>query len=97
MMYLIKNIENAKPFELVLRFNTGEICSINLEKKLREWSKTPGSKYRQLLDPEYFVKVKLNTEMESIYWDNGIDFCPDTLYSWGVPLEKTISQVAFAS
>jgi hypothetical protein len=24
---------------------------------------------------------------ETIYWDNGLDFCPDVLYQSGIPLE----------
>ena len=30
-----------------------------------------------------FASVKLNPEIETIYWDNGIDFCPDMLYAMG--------------
>ena len=97
MIYLVKSIENVKPFELFLRFNTGEIRVVNLEEKLREWSKAPGSKYKQLLDPEYFINVKLDSEMESVYWENGIDFCPDTLYSWSVPIGKDVPLVSLAS
>lgn len=81
MLHLIKEIREVRPYRIKLKFNTGEIKEINLERNLKEWSKTPGSIYKQLLDPDYFEKVKLNTEMETIYWDNGIDFCPDTLYS----------------
>lgn len=96
MIHLIKKIENVNPFELTLKFNTGETRKVNLYDKLMEWSKTPGSKYKQLLDPEYFVTVKLDSEMESVYWENGIDFCPDTLYSWSVAVGKDVSQSAFA-
>jgi hypothetical protein len=81
MLHLIKEIKEVRPYRIKLKFNTGEIKDVNLETNLIEWSKTPGSIYKELLDPEYFEKVKLNTEMETIYWDNGIDFCPDALYS----------------
>jgi hypothetical protein len=81
MIHLIKDIKEVKPFKVKLEFNTGEIKEVNLEENLKQWSKTPGSIYRQLLEPEYFKNVKLNTEIETIYWDNGIDFCPDVLYS----------------
>ncbi len=81
MLHLIKEIKEVNPYRVRLRFNTGEIKEVDLEKNLTEWSKTPNSPYSQLLDPEYFKNIKLNTEMETIYWDNGIDFCPDVLYS----------------
>jgi hypothetical protein len=81
MIHLIKEITGVIPYRIKLKFNTGETREVDLEEKLKEWSKTPGSIYRQLLEPEYFKGVKLNTEIETIYWDNGIDFCPDVLYS----------------
>ncbi len=43
----------------------------------------PDSKFRELLDPDYFVKVRLNREFDSVEWDNRIDFCPDVLYEIG--------------
>ena len=81
MIHLIKEIKEVNPFRLKLKFNTGETREVDLEEKLKEWSKTPGSIYKQLLEPDYFKEVKLNPEIETIYWENGIDFCPDVLYS----------------
>ncbi|MBW8051498.1 MAG: DUF2442 domain-containing protein [Cytophagales bacterium] len=83
MMYFVEKIVDAQPYQLTLKFNTGETLKINLEEKLKKWAKSPNSVYKSLLDPEYFKSVKLQTEWETIYWDNGIDFCPDVLYSWG--------------
>ena len=65
---------------MTLQFNTGEIIDVNLETKIREWSKEPNSIYKQLLNPEYFKSVKYEPEWETIYWDNGIDLCADVLY-----------------
>ena len=84
MMYFVEKIVDAQPYQLTLKFNTGETVRINLAEKLKKWAKSPNSVYKQLLDPEYFKSVKLQTEWETIYWDNGIDFCPDVLYSWGL-------------
>lgn len=83
MLYFIKEIINKEPYKLTLRFNTGEIKTINLEEKIISRSKTENSKYKALLDPEYFNNVKLQPEWETIYWDNGLDFCPDVLYDMG--------------
>lgn len=83
MIHLIKNINSAEPFKLNLLFNTGESKTIDFNQKLIDWSKSKNSKYKDLLIPEYFMTVKLNSELETIYWDNGIDFCPDSLYNWG--------------
>ncbi|MBZ0203988.1 MAG: DUF2442 domain-containing protein [Ignavibacteria bacterium] len=80
MIHLIKEIISAEPFKLKLCFDSSDIKTVDFEPKLLEWSKSPGSKFKQLLDPEYFKSVKYNTEMESIYWDNGIDLSPNFLY-----------------
>lgn len=81
MIHLVKQIKSVEPYILQLVFNNSEVKDIDLKEKLFEWSKTPESKFKQLLDPEYFKTVKLNKELETIYWDNGIDLCPDVLYS----------------
>jgi hypothetical protein len=82
MLHLIKQIKKAEPFRIDVLFNTGEVKTIDLKDKLLEWSKSDNSKFKELLNPEYFVTVRLNTDLETIYWDNGIDFCPDTLFHW---------------
>lgn len=100
MIHLIKEIKEVSPFMLTLYYKSGELVLVDLEGKLREWSQTPDSKFRQLLDPDYFVTVKLDTEFASIFWDNGIDLCPDVLYELGKRMEKKIQeqpQAAFAT
>jgi hypothetical protein len=72
---------------LVLEFDDGEIKTVDLEKRLWEWSQASGSKFRALLDPEYFKSIKLNKELEHVYWDNGIDFSPNSLHMWAVEQE----------
>ena len=83
MLHSVINIKSVKPYTLTLEFDDGEIKNIDLEKKLREWSQTPESKFKVLLEPEKFQDVKINQELHTVYWDNGIDFCPDVLYSLG--------------
>lgn len=80
MIYLIKKIESVVPYRICLLFNTGEVKTINLYDSLLEWSRTPDSKFRDLLDPEYFTNVRLDSELDTIYWDNGIDLSPEMLY-----------------
>ncbi|MCY7360964.1 MAG: DUF2442 domain-containing protein [Ignavibacteria bacterium] len=81
MIHLIKNIKSVEPYKIKLEFNNGETRVVDLKDKLIEWSQTPESKFKKLLDSEYFKTVGLNKELETIYWDNGIDLCPDVLYS----------------
>ena len=79
-MHLIKEIVDVRPYELDLRFDSGEIRTVDLKSDLQEWSKSPDSIFSELLDPEYFMSVKLNQDFETVYWENGIDLCPDVLY-----------------
>ncbi len=72
-MQSIKNIIKAEPFKLVLEFDKNEVRRVVLEDKFKEWSKTSFSKFKELLNPEEIKRVKLNKEIESIYWENGID------------------------
>jgi len=88
MIHLIEEIVEVKPFKLTLKFNTGEIRTVDLEKRLKEWSRSPDSKFKALLNPAFFKTVKLHRELETIYWDNGIDFCPDVLYGMSVPASE---------
>jgi hypothetical protein len=81
MLHFIKRIIAVKDFSLILEFNTGEIREVDLRSKLLEWSYSPDSKFRPLLDSGYFRHVKLDAELETVYWENGIDLCPDVLYA----------------
>ena len=81
MLHLIKNINKVELYKLNLLFNTGESKTVDLSQKLNEWAKSPDSKYKELLNEKYFKSVKLNEDLNTIYWDNGIDFCPDMLYN----------------
>jgi hypothetical protein len=86
-MNFVKKVLNVEPYKLTIEFKNGEIRVVDLETKIRSRSTTPESKYRRLLNFDYFKKVKVQEEWETIYWDNGLDFCPDVLYQMGIPLE----------
>ncbi len=82
-MKSIKKIIAIKPYTLTLEFNGHDIRRVDLKEKFSEWSRTPDSKFKELLNPDAFQKVRLNSEIESVYWENGIDLCPDVLYHLG--------------
>jgi hypothetical protein len=87
MMNFVKSVLKVEPYKLTIEFKNGEIKIVDLENRIRAKSTTPESKYRTLLDAEYFKKVKVHAEWETIYWDNGLDFCPDVLYRLGTPVK----------
>ncbi len=79
-MRTIKKILEISDFKLNILFDNNEIKWIDFEQKLKSKATTPDSKYLKLLNKEYFKTVLLHPEWETIYWDNGLDFCPDSLY-----------------
>lgn len=93
MVHLIKKILSVEPYRICVLFNTGESRVVNLSEKLKEWANSETSKYRELLEPGYFETVRLNKELETIYWENGIDFCPDSLYAWSEPANSTANKI----
>jgi hypothetical protein len=83
-MHFVKNIIDVKPYMLKLEFEDQSVRKIDLSEKLQQWSASSDSIFKRLLDETYFKQVRLNTDLETIYWDNGVDFCPDMLYQWSV-------------
>ena len=88
MSHYITEIESINEYTLTLRFNTGETKSVNLHDELIEWSRSTGSAFTHLLDQKYFSRVHLNNDFGSIYWDNGIDLCPEVLYELALQSER---------
>ena len=43
-----------------------------------------GGVFRALADVSFFQRVQLEPEAGTIVWPNGVDFCPDVLYSLAV-------------
>lgn len=94
IIHRIKKIHSVVPYKITLEFNSGEIKELDLENRIRERSKSATSLYKQLLDPEYFKSVKLDSEFEFVYWDNGLDFCPDAMHIWAVGQEKNEEEIS---
>jgi hypothetical protein len=83
-MHAIIDIIHIEPFKLTLKFESGEIRNVDLQKKLIEWGGNPKSKFADLKEPKNFLKVKIDPEFQSLVWDNGIDLCPDFLFELGI-------------
>jgi hypothetical protein len=83
MTHLVRKINAIDGFKINLEFNNGQSKNIDLYAKLVSWSESPNSKFKDLLNPSYFKTVKIDEDLATIYWENGIDFCPDSLYEWG--------------
>lgn len=47
---------------------------------LEDYSKKGGI-FRNFIDPEYFRKFRINEELGVLFWPNGEDIAPETIYS----------------
>jgi len=88
MIHLIKEILEVKAYKVTVRFNTNEIRVVDLEEKLKEWGSKSGSKFSQLLSPDYFNTVFLEEGAETLAWNNGIDLDPEVLYEMSYEKNK---------
>jgi hypothetical protein len=75
MPYRVKRVEYLGEYKLKIQFNIGKSKEVDLAAML----KNAKNMFLPLKDIEYFKQVECDGF--SIYWPNGIDICPDLLYS----------------
>ncbi len=64
-------------YRLDLTFSDGKRGVVDLRNRIVG----KGGLYQALEDIEFFRKVSVNTELGTVVWPNGMDICPDLLYS----------------
>jgi len=74
MVWVVKT-ELKENYKVYIEFNDGTAGVIDFYEKLQNDHRQI---IRELLDLEKFKKLK--TEMDTICWDNGVDFAPEYLY-----------------
>jgi hypothetical protein len=52
-----------------------------------------GEIFEPLKDLAFFNRVRVNTELDTIVWENGADMSPDFLYEIGVPAAESASAI----
>ena len=81
-MHFVKGVEYVSGYKLLLTFEDGSIRMADLEAHL------DGEIFEPLKEIDYFRAASVNTELDTIVWDNGADMSPDFLYEIGVPIVK---------
>ncbi len=69
MLHRIRKIISVAPYTVVCEWTDGAIRSIKMAQKIKEWSDEPQSIYKQLLDKNVFLQVKLDTESKTLFWE----------------------------
>ena len=73
-MVAVRALENLR---LWLRFEDGSEGTIDLANKVRFIGLL-----RNLREPEYFRRARVNPESGTVEWPGAVDLDPDQLYAW---------------
>lgn len=76
-MHCVTDVKYINDYKLKLTFENGIKKLVDLKAHLE------GEIFEPLKDIDYFQKVSLNKDIDTIVWDNEADFCPDFLFSIG--------------
>ena len=86
MLQYIESIKkvDAQSYTVECMFhNESVVRRIPVGKLIKQYQDTPLIK--ELLQPQLFSQVTLDS-YGTLVWSNGIDFCPDVLYSLSEPI-----------
>ncbi len=82
-MHLVRNVKYISGYKLLLTFENNSQRLVNLEQEL------DGEIFEPLKDIEYFKTVRVNSDLDTIVWDNGADMAPEFLYEISVPISES--------
>lgn len=79
-MFLI-DVVAVRPLEnrtLELTFADGLCAAVDMDRVIEHYTGV----FAPLTDESFFRQVRVDSEMGTIAWPNGVDICPDVLYSF---------------
>jgi len=71
-------------YKLLLTFEDGSLRQVDLAPHL------DGEVFEALKDMSSFKTVHLNSDLDTIVWNNGADMSPDFLYEIGIPVAESV-------
>ncbi|NIR52547.1 DUF2442 domain-containing protein, partial [candidate division KSB1 bacterium] len=77
MLPRITKVRHIEKYRLELTFTNGEKAELDFRNRIVG----RGGVFAPLEDVEFFKKVRVDHEIGTLVWPNGVDFCPDVLYS----------------
>jgi len=77
MLPRVTEVRHLGEYRLELRFTDGTKGQIDFRDRIAG----RGGVFAPLNDTEFFKKVQVDREAGTLAWPNGVDFCPDVLYS----------------
>jgi hypothetical protein len=86
-MHFVKDVKYLSEYKLLLTFEDESLRQVDLATHL------DGEVFEPLKDINSFKSVHLNTDLDTIVWQNGADMSPDFLYEIGVPVAESVPTV----
>ena len=86
-MHFVRKASYVSRYKLRLTFEDGSEKVVDLESHL------DGEIFEPLRDINYFKTVRVNSDVDTIVWENGADMSPDFLYEIGVNLTDAAAEV----
>jgi len=83
-MHFVRDVKYVGDYKLQLKFEDGTLREVDLTQHL------DGEVFEPLRKPERFKSVRLNSDLDTIVWDNGADMSPDFLYEIGIPVAESV-------
>ena len=80
----VTKVTHLRGYKLRLVFDNGVVKDVNLEDELY------GPVFEPLRDVEFFKKVAVNPDTNTIEWPNGADLAPEFLYETGQELDRIV-------
>ena len=84
-MHFVRSAEYVSDYRVKLVFEDGSVRIADLAPHL------DGDIFEPLKDVDYFRTVRVNSDIDTIVWDNGADMSPDFLFEIGVPVAESAS------
>ena len=82
----IAQARHVRDYVLELKFTNGERAELDF----KDMIVGRGGVFEALEDIGMFTQFRVNDEFGTVEWPNGVDFCPDVLYSkaTGTPIPE---------
>ncbi len=84
MVLRVTDVQPLDGYRLRITFNDGLVRDVDFAEDLE---RAPGELAEPLRDPGYFRQVRVDEQLRTIVWPNGLDADPDVLHGERTPVE----------
>lgn len=74
MLLFVKDAKYIEDYKIEVEFTDGKKGIADLEGKLY------GPVFESLKDKDFFSKIRVDKDLETVVWENGADLAPEFLY-----------------